>query len=253
MFPTTEEPAASTADQPPSAPPPVPPAPGSFPDAVQAVAAPGGPLVPTTPPANDNNAAPAPELPGERDSGELALIFLDLESSGLREQEDVILEVACIAVDPVTLRERGRFHRLVIQPLPAGVDPFVLVMHSKNKLWEELEGESKIRKVTRPELDKELEAWLREQGAMGRAKVSLAGNSVHYDLRLVQRQCPDAARVLSHRVYDVSTLLIEARSRGVDLRVEGYDHRAMADIECSLKLARLFREVTGNLTARKVA
>lgn len=181
----------------------------------------------------------------------LPWIVLDLETTGLRQDEDVILECAAIAVDPCTLDEVGRFHQLVKQPLPAGIDPYVIEMHSKNGLWAEL---AKLPGKNTPAgratggsvasgLDDALRTFLVSVGAGAKTKLMLAGNSVHFDLGFLRNQCPGAAALLSHRIVDVTSFreVTRAWSGSVLQGAEGMTHRAMDDAQASLAQLRNFR------------
>jgi oligoribonuclease len=73
--------------------------------------------------------------------------------------------------------------------------------------------------------------------------ITLAGNSVHFDLAWVRVHMPRFAQCLSHRVFDVSTL-----QRAAEAWVPGYEitrpeaHRALADVYASLAAAKRVRE-----------
>jgi oligoribonuclease len=172
-------------------------------------------------------------------------IWLDLETTGLDPDRDIVLEFAAgIANDG----PGGDFHAIeivqsVITPYTFGgyspaleaMDPFVRNMHTKNGLLAELE---------RPELCCTIEEADEHLAALAPdGKPSLAGNSVHFDLAFIKKHMPRFAARLSHRVFDVSTLLRAERTYGdshAAINVPASAHRAREDVLASLETARRF-------------
>jgi oligoribonuclease (3'-5' exoribonuclease) len=114
--------------------------------------------------------------------------------------------------------------------------PRVVEMHTRNGLLAELE---------RPDLC----ASIQEADDYFAALVpdglpSIAGNSVgSFDLQFLRKHMPKFAARLSHRVFDVSTLLRAERTYGdsIDqISVKADGHRALADARASLATARAF-------------
>jgi oligoribonuclease (3'-5' exoribonuclease) len=168
---------------------------------------------------------------------------LDLETSGLDEQHDQILEVAAVFgsfVDGAFV-EKGRVQRVL--PITSTIENWhekVLEMHSKNGLLAEA---MKVRKACLEKvygdplrdvvesLDRHLAGFRCDVGQ----KWTLLGNSVHFDLRFVRRVFPAFAKKLSHRVIDVSSIRLFCESLGRPYVKGEVAHRAMADVEASLK------------------
>lgn len=186
-------------------------------------------------------------------------LWLDVETTGLNpHSRDTIIELACALaedgpdgdfeiVDAFEAVVAGEVDGGNRRFTPAGgnwggkaidVDAFVWNMHSQNGLWEETQGPNAI---TTEDLDDRLAAWLKERGAT--KGVSLAGNSVHFDLGFIRCDLPGVAKMLSHRVFDVTTLL-SAVSLWATRPVERMPpaHRAFEDVCMSVELARMCRD-----------
>jgi oligoribonuclease len=184
-------------------------------------------------------------------------IWLDLETTGLDPDTEIVLEFGVIlaaddrAGDMSIVNEfqsvitpydygpaadhEGLSHRCAAGIL-ADMHPRVREMHTKNGLIAELE---------KPELCcsiQEADAFLAELAGDGLP--SLAGNSVHFDLGFILKHMPNFAKRLSHRVFDVSTLIRAERTYGdsVDqITTKADAHRALDDCRASLATARAFR------------
>ncbi len=155
---------------------------------------------------------------------------LDLETSGLHEQNDQILEVAAIFGSIVDGKfvESKRFERVL--PLTTNIEdwhPAVIAMHSKNGLLAEAIAAKKEGRFGNAlvECDREL-----AQVAGYGKRWTLLGNSVHFDLRFVRRVFPTFASRLSHRCFDISATRLFCESLGMVTEPAEVPHRAMADV-----------------------
>lgn len=173
-------------------------------------------------------------------------IWLDLETTGVDPQEDLVLEwCAVLATDapggdfsPVQIYGStiAPPEGLSVEDIKAACDPFVQDMHAKNGLWADVaEADATIEEV-----DDALAALCEELGAKPRS-ILLAGYSVHFDLGFCRVHLPKFSAYLSHRVFDVSVLRRCAAVYGKDYREPdaiGTAHRAEADVRHSLAQAR---------------
>lgn len=117
---------------------------------------------------------------------------------------------------------------------------FVRSMHSRNGLLKDLTSAT----TTLAESDDFLADMCVDLGAKPRS-VSLAGNSVHFDLAWCRVKLPRFATFLSHRVYDVSTLIKAMRTYGPGFSDGDPAHRALDDVRQSIAAARAFRKAVG--------
>lgn len=175
------------------------------------------------------------------------LIFLDLETTGLADHDE-ILEVAAIAVDD-SFEEKARFHRVFNTAHTYAyqrMNPFVRDMHFKNGLW--MESLRAAVDDTPDFIDVAFSGFIRDNcPAVGEKDGPLlAGNTISFDRRFIRRWMPETEKLLHYRMFDCSTInelakrawpaLYEGRGKAPDA-----PHRAVYDVEESLKLARYYR------------
>lgn len=208
----------------------------------------------------------------------MKLLWCDLETNGLDQRNDRILEVAAFVTDlatpwtmegepvqgvlPITLKEAGTY------------DEFITTMHTKNGLLVECftldlamkEAEDRaaavntdnkfVHGVASPQrnatwlpfrytkamtaLEDRLLALIPDKDVVGKENVTaLAGSSVHFDLGFLRTYMPRLSRQLSHRCYDVSAVKLFCRSLGMPKLPPEEAHRALPDIRESMRHAQL--------------
>lgn len=173
------------------------------------------------------------------------LVVFDIETEGLDDSKDAILEIGAIVVDADTLEELGRFECLCPTSREQHEQSdFIQRMHTENGLFAEIESAAENEELnTLSRADWDLSLFLR--ALLGEEKAVLAGFSVGtFDHRFVRTQLPLAARLLSHRVVDFGDRCewlwkVCGGERIKPLRVP---HRAMADCAVELKCAREAQE-----------
>lgn len=203
------------------------------------------------------------------------IVFLDLETTGLRADKHSVLEVAALVVTDDLITEVARFHR-VVQTTHISfyeLDEVVRDMHTKNGLWAETQNPSSFDRIERNgpsgygtyhnqieggcyhkrEVDRELAEFIRthavklgknDKGAITIDRPQLAGNSIHFDRGFMKVHLPQAEAELHYRMIDVSSMDELARrvwKATHDARPKANDaHRAMSDVERSLALTRYY-------------
>lgn len=171
------------------------------------------------------------------------IVWLDLETGGLRPDVNGILECAAILTDG-DLKEVSRFHRLVRSGMSMPIDDFVREMHTKSGLISEL---SHKPTVTHGELDADLLSWMEGFGCIKR-KTQLGGSSVHFDFGFLGSLVRESYEMFSHRLVDVSayrTVRNALIHRDLEIGFPNKNnapHRAMRDVEHSLESARAIKE-----------
>lgn len=180
------------------------------------------------------------------------IIALDFETTGLDEQNDEVLEVAAVFVSirDGLLVEHRRFQTVL--PFTSQIDTWhekVLEMHTKNGLLAEcvaanrrLNGQRDKFRDYHNQVDVSLAAMA--AGHPPDSKWTLLGNSVHFDLRFLWRLFPKLATHVSHRVFDVSVIRLFCEALGKPYAKGEPVHRAMPDVQESLRLYNEYREWT---------
>ncbi len=187
---------------------------------------------------------------------------LDLETGGLNEQGDQVLEVHARfgVITPADGWVPSEYSLSRVLPLIDDVrrwHPAVVEMHSKNGLLLEASkalkeaGDSKERafNVCDSELHRTAAAFIQSLDGDAKVRVTLLGNSVHFDLRFVRRVFPEFAKLCSHRVFDLSTVRLFCQSLGMPKPEGEVAHRAADDVDGSLKWLADFRAFARTLGA----
>lgn len=161
------------------------------------------------------------------------LVWLDLETTGLSETNDDILEVGVVITDD-KLQVCAEYESLVSGSLKK-CNEFVANMHAESGLIDRL-ADDKIYKSPIHSVGEDLKLLIKEHCE---DKVAvLAGNTVQFDQRFLRAKVPSVLEVLSHRLLDVSTIrrAFRMRSNGA---VEGAKppctHRALDDVYTAMQ------------------
>lgn len=177
----------------------------------------------------------------ERERGEQVLVWIDVETTGLDPDEDVILEIAGRItdmrgdpIDGVPAFHAVRTHARYMDGLLER-NPRVLEMHTASGLLDEMRAQRTFWVDQR----RALVAWLGEHGKKG----ILAGYSVHFDRGFLREHIGEALELLHYRQLDVTSLDLACRAAGLGpIRDDAVRpvHRAMDDVDAALAAYRRF-------------
>ena len=185
------------------------------------------------------------------------LLWVDLETTGLCAEEDKILELAAIVTDD-KLVEVARMQAVTnsAQFVPyTTLDQVVRDMHYQNGLWMDslrstLPVNNRAQAKDGVTLQTLFEKFIRDyaltQDDAGKeVKPQLAGSTISFDRAFMEYYLSDAAKLFHYRNLDVTSFNELARRVAPALhegrpRQTGTAHRAMADIESSLTVARYY-------------
>ena len=180
--------------------------------------------------------------------------------TGLDLARDALVEIACIVTD-AELNPLDDGIDVVIKPPAEAVDamlPIVREMHTSSGLLGELASG-----VTLAEAQELVLAYVRQRVPESR-RVPLCGNSIATDRSFIARDMPELDAFLHYRMIDVSSVKELARRwypRSYFASPEKHGgHRALADIQESIRELRYYREVIfvplpgpDSVTARQIA
>jgi oligoribonuclease len=163
------------------------------------------------------------------------LAWMDLEMTGLDPARHTIVEVASLITDDdLRILEEGP--DLVVHASPeevAGMDEFVLAMHTRSGLLTAMEAST----LSLADAGAETLAFLQKHIPEPRT-VPLAGNSIGTDRRFLATLLPEVEDFLHYRSVDVSTLKELCRRWRPDVYkaapVKKGGHRALQDIRDSV-------------------
>jgi len=169
-----------------------------------------------------------------------ALVWLDLETTGIDDRLCTILEIATIVTDgELNVIEEGP-NLVIHQPdeVLASMDPWCVNQHGSSGLTEA----SRTSKVSLSAAEAATLAFLRRLCLRGRAP--LCGNSIGFDRRFLIHHMPHLNEYLNYRNVDVSTLTeLVARwyPRAFAATDKESKHRALDDIRESIEELRRYR------------
>ena len=174
-------------------------------------------------------------------------VVLDLETSGLDKNKDVVLEIGALHIDMKTLAVLSRFqiHAGMSANAWNGIpmDLYVRNMHNDNNLYQEV-TESALP-CSEHAMDHWLCAWLMTTGArQGTREIVLCGNSIHFDRGFIEERLPGAAEFLFHRMVDTSAMRTVFKQWCGEPVKEAMKHRALEDCFASLNTLRWQKEIT---------
>jgi oligoribonuclease len=169
-----------------------------------------------------------------------ALVWLDLETTGLDAATCSIIEVATIVTDgDLNIVEEGP-DLVIHQPNPvlAASDPWCIDQHTASGLFEECRRSD----ITLAQAERRTLAFVK-QICLNKA-APLCGNSICFDRRFLIRHMPKLNEYLSFRNVDVSSIkeLVHRWFPGIIGQLDKKStHRALDDIRESIAELRLYR------------
>ena len=172
--------------------------------------------------------------------------FIDIESSGLEPDKDLLLEVGVVVADLSSGEEIAdfrfglRYPGEVLDAVRDSCDPFVREMHDCSRLWLWLRNETD--KVSPEGLD---EALCHIAGIWLPDKPPLANFNAPFDRRWLALWAPRfVSTCLNHRCFDCSTLretVAQVYPHGFGPQKQAEVHRAVPDARQALEYWRWYK------------
>ena len=170
------------------------------------------------------------------------LVWIDCEMTGLDIGSDALIEIAALVTDS-ELRVLGEGVDVVVhadEPRLTGMVDFVRDMHQRSGLTEAVRAST----VTITEAERIVLDYVRSFVPEPRS-APLAGNSIATDRMFLARDMPELDGYLHYRMVDVSSIKELCRRWYPKIYYskpeKGLAHRALADIEESLRELRYYR------------
>jgi oligoribonuclease (3'-5' exoribonuclease) len=191
------------------------------------------------------------------------LIFCDLETTGLDEysKTGLVLELALVAVSEPDFTEIEHYStpiRWAPEVLAgAGMDPFVVDMHTRSGLLAELQADPGKHRAegglpTRGQAQVEALAFINRHArdAMinerGQPEIVMCGSNPEFDRRWLKVHMPDLAAKFHYRAFDINSLwLLKRWLLGGERAKFGQAHRALADCREAVATVHSFIEAFG--------
>ena len=170
------------------------------------------------------------------------LVWIDCEMTGLDIGSDALIEIAALVTDG-ELRVLGEGVDVVIHAEDAELDGMIELvrnMHARSGLTEAVRAST----VTVAEAERQVLNYVRKH-VPDPGTAPLAGNSIATDRAFLARDMPELTGFLHYRMVDVSS--VKELCRRWYPRVffakpeKGLAHRALADIEESIRELRYYR------------
>lgn len=181
------------------------------------------------------------------------LLWVDLETTGVDDNLDSIIEVGAILTD-TNLNEIDQ-KSILVEPtdeamLRLGRNETVTEMHQANGLLDDLNTDT----VYPPHLADSMLVGMLEEHSVKKHRVMLAGSGVsHFDRRFIKAQLPYTDTYLAYPSIDIGvvrrTWQMLVPGHGVGPAKSSKTHRALDDIKYHLEEARAFKEAWNRLVS----
>ena len=183
-----------------------------------------------------------------------AMCFIDIETTGLDPEFDIVLEIGAITVDK-DLNILNIFQQVVewdkieydqqrdLYIPPFGVNKKVTDMHTANGLWEESYRSKNDLWMVVTIFDE----WLFNCVPIENPKIPIAGNSVWFDREFLMKAGAPLNKYFHYRMVDVSSIKVLHKLwlPGADDDKPDYKtelHRAVADCHESIQELKWYRQ-----------
>ncbi len=172
------------------------------------------------------------------------IAWLDVETTGIKAEEENLLQVACIVTDlDLNILDAGGFNKYVYYPeavveiLKTRTNPYVLDMHMKTGLWDSLPDGTPLSAI-----DEDLLSYIKSFFPDMRT-AWLGGNSITLDRNFINLFLPKVGEHLHYRSVDVTSWAGPAQwwRKGLQYHKKTL-HDAFSDITESIDELKFLRD-----------
>ena len=156
--------------------------------------------------------------------------FIDLETTGLDENNCFILEIGAKITD-IDYRVLDEFAVIIHQSRSRlhSMNVWCKRQHSKSGLIKESNGSM----MSVYDAQKELLKWMDKHRL--KKDVILYGNSIHFDRKFIKKYLPLIENRLSYRMVDITSFKIVFETKfGIEIEKRDSKHRVLDDIQDSI-------------------
>ncbi len=167
------------------------------------------------------------------------MLWLDMETTGLRPETDRPLEVA-VAATGWDLKPTAELSAGIAQP-PQVIGPLLDANPFYKKFPQNKRALLELCSIAQPldEVERQLLDFVQEHFDLSRP-LYLAGNSIHLDRKFISRYFPRLERLLHYRMLDVSAWKVVFEGRYGLKYVKKETHRARDDVKESIAELRFY-------------
>ncbi len=169
------------------------------------------------------------------------LLWLDLETTGLDEVGNDILEIGMVVTDQ-NLNTIDTFEQVIFQPQEKldKMNEYVTNMHTKSGLVDKVKNSN----LSLPSSDFSSAAWIKQHFPEGKA--ILHGNTIHFDRRFIRKQLPQIESLLNYRMVDISSFkeCLEVYKPG-NAYQKSFAHRSIDDLVESISEYKSYLKLLG--------
>lgn len=159
------------------------------------------------------------------------LLWTDIETTGLDEKKDEILQIACVLTD-MSLSIEHVFPETNLscsKKVLDNMDTWCKEHHGKSGLTQKVENSQ----ISLGDAENSIVGFVNHHASVNDV-IYIAGNSVHFDKRFIDKYMPKLSKRLSYKILDVSSiaLMFDNLVSGLKSRkpTKLYLHTAQADI-----------------------